>query len=384
MAVDYFDEEDEFPLGSRERERTAETAAPSPAPVFTSAPPPPQAPPQTSAPSGPDPSQVSQLAAHAGISQDEARYWLDTNHGDFNRGMTTATWGNTDHRPAGIDSQSDYYDQTTNKLSAKGVAEVQRRGLTPVAEDWPDWAGSMPAGNGSTNGTTGFLPGVPRFANTSPMFTDPSQRLIEDTALGRLQELQNPDPNSGQGLYESFARQLVETLRGNPYSPQEEAALRTQAFDMLEQDRTATKQRWMEEVSHRGMAPSSGVALGGLQEIDRHYDQIRGQVTNQLAVNAINLTRQNRVQALDVLGGLAGTQNARLDKALGVSRIPYDLGTDAYQQMLQAVGAGGSPAANVQTAIQLATAVQNAQGLSSQQKAQFLRDLYTVAYGGGD
>ena len=237
---------------------------------------------------------------------------------------------------------------------------------------WTQTTAAPPTSGGNRTTTQ------PDFRNTSPYFTDPTQRLVEDTALARLQQLQRPDASSGQGLYEQYARQLFETLKAPVYSPSDEAALRAQAFDMLEKDRTATKQRYMQELSRRGIAPSSGVAMSGLLDIDKHYDGIRGQVTNQMAVAGINQTRQNRTQALDVLGGLAGAENTRLNQALNVSRIPYELGNDAFSMMQSAVTAGGNPSANVGTAIQLVTAIQNSQTLSANQRAAMLAQVFEI------
>lgn len=273
-----------------------------------------------------------------------------------------------------------YEDNTDTNLAAdpRFRSYVQTGQYTPSSQAYPDNERGGDSLGHSAPASAAPATSVPIQANTSPQFTDPSQQLIESTALNRLQQLNNPEPNSGQAMYEAFAKQLVDQLKGPAYSPSDQAALKAQAFDSLEQDRTATHQRLMEELSRRGIPPSSGIALSAFQDVDRHYDQLRAQVTNQLAVKAIDLTRSNQTQALDVLGGLAGTQNQRLNQALDVSRIPYNLGTDAFNQLNTAVNAGGNPSQNVTTAIQLATAVANAQNLSAQQRAQYLQQLFSV------
>lgn len=261
---------------------------------------------------------------------------------------------------------------TATAASLGLTAGAGNRGIVPVTR--PTTGGNR--GSGAPTFGTYATPNVPNQPNTSPQFTDPGQQLVESTALSRLQQLQNPDPNSGTAIYEQYAKQLMATLQQAPYTSGDEATIKAGAFNSIEADRTATKQRWLEELSRRGILPSSGVALDGLNKIENQFNQLRATVDNSFAQNAITTARNNRLQALDVAGSLAGSENNRLDAALNVSRIPYNLSTDAFNQNIAAVQAGGSPQANVQSALSLMTATQNSQTLSSANKAQALQALF--------
>lgn len=221
-------------------------------------------------------------------------------------------------------------------------------------------------------------PNVANQPNSSPQFTDPSQQLLESYALNRFQQLQNPDPNSGTALYESYAKQLVDQLKAAPYTQGDEAAIKAGAYNQINQDEATTTQQWMQEMAKRGIPPSSGVALQGIQNIKQQFNQSRASVDQQFATNAIGMSQANRTNALGVLGNLATSENTRLNAAGTYAAIPYNMTQTAFGNNLAAVQAGGNPAMNTQTAIQLATAIQNSQTMTAAQKAQFLQVLYSI------
>lgn len=242
------------------------------------------------------------------------------------------------------------------------------------------------SGTGNTTNTpggplTGYRPGgasgsaAPAFQNTSPQFDDPSQRLIEDYALDRFRQLQNPDPNSGTALFEKYARKLIDTLRGPVYSAGDEAVIKGKALDTImgEQDRTI--QQWMEQLSRRGIPPSSGPALEGIRQIQDHYKRLRTQVEADFARDAIAQTRTQRQQVLSTAGQLAGSEQSRLNAAGTYAAMPYGLTQDAFQRNLQLVGAGGNPASLVQSLLGVANANQASDYYSSQQRQQLAGGL---------
>ncbi len=233
---------------------------------------------------------------------------------------------------------------------------------------------------GSFTGGSGGGVGTPAFRNTSPQFTDSSQRLLEDYALDRFGQLQNPNPNSGQALYEKYARELIDTLRGPVYSAGDESVIKGTAFDNIERERTATKQRWLEELSRRGIPPSSGIALNGFQHIDDQFGAARTSVEAQFARDAIDRTRLQREQVVSTAGQLAGTEEGRLDKAATYANIPYALSQDAFNRNLQLVGAGGSPASQVQSALSVLSS-QQAQSMYSAQQRQAMTDALLKVIG---
>lgn len=242
------------------------------------------------------------------------------------------------------------------------------------------WGGSVnPRGSG---GGANY----PKFENSSPTFDDPSSRLLEDYALDRFRMRQNPDPNSGTALFEKYARELIDTLKGPVYSAADEAKIKTGAIDGITRDRDLTKQRWMEEMSRRGVSPSSGPALEGLRRIDQHYEQLRTTVDAEFAREAIGQTRNQRFQTMDVLGQLANSEEGRLREAMTYASIPYELQNNAFQRNLQLVGAGGNPASLFNSALQLAQYGQNAQQQNSQNRAALTSGLMQMLgywFGGG-
>lgn len=303
---------------------------------------------------------VNQAKAQ-GISDQYISSFLAANPGDYNRLASSYDSGKTGSGPdtnaPSSGSGFNYVDKTTGQWTS-----MPRPGVSGGSA--PTFA-MPPAGGANT-----FRPsGVPNNPNTSPQFTDPAQRLVESNALNRMQQLNNPDPNSGTALFEQYAKQLVDQLKSPAYSQGDEATIIAAAMDHISQEEATTQQQWLEEMGRRNINPSSGIALQGLQNIKNQFEQARASVHQQFATQAIGQTQANRTQALGVLGNLATSENTRLNAAQNFAEIPYNMGNTAFDQSMQAVQAGGSPQANAQTAISLMTAVQNSQTLSSQQKA---------------
>lgn len=243
------------------------------------------------------------------------------------------------------------------------------RGATPAAAATRP-GGSAAGGGGSARGNA--------FANTSPLFSDPASALLENYALDQFGNRINPNPTSGTALYEKYARELMDTLRQPVYSPQDEAILKTKATNAIMQERDQTKQRWLEELQARGIPPSSGVALDGLQRIESHFEGLRTTAEAQFASDAIGQTRANRLQVLNTAGQLSQEEEARLQDAGNYARVPYDLQDRAFQRNLQLVGAGGSPSDLTSNALGIA----NFQNNSALSKAQLA--LQQQAYGSGN
>jgi hypothetical protein len=248
-------------------------------------------------------------------------------------------------------------------LALQGGAHIDQ--FAPQAGTW---------GNGQTG-----------FQNGSPLFSDPASRLLEDYAMDRFQQRQNPDPNSGTALFESYARQLIDTLKQPVNSPQDEAILKGKAVDGIERERAATKQRWIEEISRRGLSPRDGPYLDGLMRIDEYFNQARNTFETEFAKDAIQQTRQQRFQVLDTAGQLAGSEEGRLREAGTYAAIPKQIQDNSFQQGLQLVGAGGSPQSVLNSLMQLQQMNQNQSAYDSQRKAALSSGLlqYLGYYFGG-
>lgn len=233
----------------------------------------------------------------------------------------------TTHRP--YNSQTDNpYEQEANR-----VADARM----------PQFSGAR-SGFQIPGAATG---GAPSFAG---QFDDPGSKLIEQYALGRFHELQDPNPSSGTALFEKWLRDLVgkqqtqtpleselpnivsqvkqpsqyeqyvpemvNQLKAPVYSDQESSQLKARVYDDIEVQRQQTKQRWIEEISRRGFQPSSGPALEGLLRIDEQFNTMRTVADREFAVNAIGVRENRRGQIADALLGLKNAQSGRLGEVV--------------------------------------------------------------------
>lgn len=274
---------------------------------------------------------------------------------------------------------NDFIDRTPGDYARlpTALSNVPGRPAATPAITRPDNPGPR-IGFQSTSGT-----GAPAFSSAGA-FSDPASSLLENYALDQFGRRINPNPDSGTALYEKYARELIDTLRQPVYSPQEESILKTRASDAIEQERSATKQRWIEELSARNIPLSSGVALDGLQRIENHFNGLRTQAETQFATDAIAQTRQNRLQVLDTAGNLAGEEEARLQDAGNYARVPFDLQERAFQRNLQLVGAAGDPAQLTNSALGIGQLLQNNTRLTDASAIERAQLALQMAQGGSN
>jgi hypothetical protein len=171
--------------------------------------------------------------------------------------------------------------------------------------------------------------------SSPPQFSDPLAKALEAFAAQRAQELQNPPGGSGQALLENALRDIAAKFQGGGYTPAEQEVFQTQAIDPLERLRTARKQQVMQELSRRGITPSSGVAQSMLADVDRQFDAQRATTQRGIAAQGAQETQQRMLQAVQLLSSLAGTQEGRLDKAGQYMNVPIGLADRAWNQSFQ-------------------------------------------------
>lgn len=255
--------------------------------------------------------------------------------------------------------------ENRNRNAETGFGDAHR-----AREAWRSQQAGHTDGGPGSNGAPGG-----RGPLQSPQFSGAGQNLIENYATDRFGHLTNPDPNSGTALFEKYARELIDTLKGPVYSAQDESIIKGSAMDTIERDRTATKQRWLEEVGRRGFNPSSGVALAGIQRIEDQFNQYRTTVEAEFARKAIDQTRLQRQQVLGTAGQLAASEEGRLDKAGTYAYMPYGLEQDAFNRNLALVGAGGTPQSTLSSALALLNANMNANAYESAQQTALTQGL---------
>lgn len=309
--------------------------------------------------------QQQQYVADATAAGADSAYiasFLQRNPDDWNR--LAESLRPTSHRP---------YDSQTSNPAQQAANATADRFMAP--------AFSAPGGSGGGGGfqtSGGSTGGAPAFTG---QFDDPAASLIEQYALDRFHELQDPNPNSGTAMFEAYLRELTETLKGPVYSDQETSQLKASVYDDIEIQRTQTKQRWLEEVGRRGFPPSSGVALEGLQRIEEQFGTMRTVADRQFATKAIDMRDKRLFQVAEALKGLAGSEEGRQDKALTYATLPKQLSDNAFQQNLQLVGAGGNPGSMLSSALSIYNAVSNNTQIDQKRRDATLEAIFEFITG---
>jgi hypothetical protein len=276
---------------------------------------------------------------------------------------------------------------------------------------------SWQTGGGGVGG--GQLPGN--------QYSDPYTQLLEMLMKSRLGQLQQPvnDPyrqqllaaqqaraqslgNAAEPAYQALIQRLgsrVQDLQGPGYTGAENEAIRTQALDPIESDRTAARQRVLERLSARGITPDSGIAQQALLEVDTAFDGMRATSQTTLAVNDVQRRegRQQRADAiqgtlydipqarareqLDVFGAMELLENvmrqeeeARSREAIGYGGALADLGPQRMQLAMQAAGMGGNPQGMFNSLMQMAQMNQNSALLNQRNSGQLWSGLGSLAY----
>lgn len=235
-------------------------------------------------------------------------------------------------------------------------------GRAPNAEDWRDfenlwrsatdpnapkeWSSVMAAyapyirqrfpGGGGNNGTGSS--GASSTASRPAAFSDPLGGPVDAAAAARAARLNNPPADSGQAMLEAALKKIAAQFEQGGYTPGEMEQFQTQAIDPLERLRTARRQQVMQELSRRGIPPTSGVAISMLADADRQFDALRSQQQTQIGTQAANERQSRMLKSLELLSGLASTEEGRLDKAFDYTKVPLELGDRAFSQAMQLFG----------------------------------------------
>jgi hypothetical protein len=216
------------------------------------------------------------------------------------------------------------------------------------------------AGNYTYSGATGAdprgaykpPPGVQFAGVGSPgkQFSDPITSAIEDYAARRAEERANPTPGSGQAEFEKILREVSALFRQGGFTPAEQQVFQTQALDPIEQMRAARKQQILQQLSQRGIDPNSGVGMSMLADLDRQFDAMRQQTQRSLAAQSAQETTARMQQAIELLSGLAGTENSRLNESYQYRQVPLQLADRAFNQASSLYNQTGNPLQGLQVA----------------------------------
>lgn len=283
-----------------------------------------------------------------GVPQDYIDSFLASNPNDYHRIYTSYNSGQTGSGP---DSGSIDWTQGTPGISQPGG------GQTPPISPYGTPSRTLPA-----------------------QFTDPITGPIEAAAQLRAQQLENPASNSGQALFEQALRSIAQQFQNGGYTPAEQELLTTQVMDPLEQARSARKQEVLQNLSARGIPQTSGVAIQMLNDVDRQFDAMRQSSQRGLGADIAQERTNRMLQAIQLLSGLAGTENSRLDQAFQYRTTPLNLADRAFNQAMQVYQGAGNPLQLVNSLAGLAN-TQYAQNSATQEALGYL--AYLLANGGG-
>lgn len=144
--------------------------------------------------------------------------------------------------------------------------------------------------------------------------------------------------NNLLGDFITQARQRVTELNQEPFSAPEEDRLRTGLKENIELDRTAGRQRNIEDISRRGMADTSGVLAELNSRTDRGADTNRTKAESDLAQFITNERNRRRSEATTITGQLAGAgaADAQLQAQQRATNANFDL--NKGQQILSMAG----------------------------------------------
>ena len=171
---------------------------------------------------------------------------------------------------------------------------------------------------------------TPAFGANGSMFNDPYTSLFENTAKNAMSRLAQPFQddtldevmglirsrigsasgapgpsfvgNPFMGQYAGTVQKRIAELNEEPFSAAEESRLKTGALEAVEQNRSSSKKRALENISRRGIADTSGILLDMESQIDRGADSDRATSEREFA----NYVTGERNRRKDAAAGLSG------------------------------------------------------------------------------
>lgn len=199
---------------------------------------------------------------------------------------------------------------------------------TQGAIAWNSWANMDPASAEAaiknspealayTKSQSGQTP--PPASGATPNPNDPNYSLLMNTVLSRLKQLSTPVDTTAQNAFITQALSRVQQLSGAPFTDAQSAALLTQHMAPLTQARDAAKQQAAEQMSRRGISPSSGLFIDTMNKIDQSYQKGVAGVTNTLNVKGIDQATQNANTQLALLNSIVEMNRATQNQQEGLS-----------------------------------------------------------------
>ncbi len=250
---------------------------------------------------------------------------------------------------AAADNARFYEDQTdTNVLNSQRYRDFVNTGnYTPSSQAFPDnekQGANFGQGAAASPATQRVnVPGLGAGGGVGSQFDDPYTKQLEAITSAQMGEVRS---NPGLDQLKAFLNQQFQNLSQNPgFSPEEMAVLNTQAFEPIEANRQASKQRALERTSARGMLPSSGLNELDMRDIEIAADKSRAAAGRDVAINAIDRRDSDLSRAGQIATQLGTTiPGQQRSEELSLASLLYDLPRKALQDALAVTQ--GSPTAN--------------------------------------
>ena len=187
----------------------------------------------------------------------------------------------------------------------------------------------------------------PKVQGIGPLFDDPASNQLQGIAQAQMGELRdNPALNELMAFLGSEFNRLSTTPG---FTPEEQAALHTQALEPIEQRRQASNQRAVQRAAASGFLPTSGITYlndapsGGVESLDTSYDRMRTTADRDLALAGQQQRRADLNQALQI-GQLRGLDIPKSQRAeeLNLSQLIYQLPRNALSDLMQVLNGSAS------------------------------------------
>lgn len=218
---------------------------------------------------------------------------------------------------------------------------------------------------------------APRPQLPGAQFDDAYSNMLETIAKSQMGEVRS---NPGLDQLMQFLTKQFQDLSTNPgYNPAEQAMLNTQAFEPIEANRQASKQRAVERAAARGIGQSSGVHELDLRDIERAADQARTVAGRDLAIAGLDRRDQDLSRALD-LGQMLGLTIPRQQRSeeIALGNLLYQMPRTAMQDALSVINGSPSSGDAFSQAIRLLEQQYAQQGRNDAQNAALYSQIGSI------
>ncbi len=143
------------------------------------------------------------------------------------------------------------------------------------------------------------------------VFDDPATANFEallNSLITRFNTAQTP-PHYQQAIDQ--LNTYLAQLNGPVYTPAQMELMQTQAWDPMQQQKDAAKQRLIQRLGSQGISPSSGIFESALADLDRQFQQAHTSQQAGFANQAIGLERQNRATAASLAPQISALEQAQ-------------------------------------------------------------------------